>query len=65
MKMSFERRRSPDVPRPDHGQRRGDKFARRARAEADGPGWWQRALPLWTAAAVIGVLAGWALYRSY
>lgn len=65
MTISRERRRTPDVPRPDHGQRRGDKVARRLRAEANGPGWWQRALPLWAAAGVIGALVGVALYRGY
>jgi len=65
MKVRIERRRTPDVPRPDLGQRRGDRRARRALAEAQGPGLWQRALPLWAAAAVIGALIGVALYRGY
>jgi hypothetical protein len=54
----MERRRTPDVPRPEHGQRRSDKRAARALAEANKPSWWQRALPVWLAAAVIGVIIG-------
>ena len=54
----IDRRRTPDVPRPEHGQRRGDKRAAKAMAEASGPGWLQRALPLWAGAAVIGTLIG-------
>lgn len=64
MRGRVDRRRSPDVPRPEHGQRRGDKRAARALTAASMPGWWQRALPLWTVAALVGALAGTLLLRS-
>ncbi|WP_114227679.1 MULTISPECIES: hypothetical protein [Sphingomonas] len=63
MSFKIERRQTPDVPRPEHGQRRGDKLAALALARADAPAWWQHALPLWTAAALIGALVGVLLLR--
>ena len=64
MKTMQERRRTPDVPRPEHGQRRGDRLAAQAIARAGQPSLLSRAFPLWTAAALIGALIGTFLLRS-
>ena len=64
MKARIDRRRTPNVPRPEHGQRRTDKLAARALARAGERGLFRRAIPLWTAAAIIGALIGYVLLRG-
>jgi hypothetical protein len=57
MARHFDRRRTPDIPRPDHGQRKGDK--RRARElKTGGRSLSGLAAILWTAAAIAGLAVG-------
>jgi hypothetical protein len=59
MARQFDRRRTPDIPRPDLGQRKGDK--RRARELRTGGGSSSLsglAAVLWTAAAIAGLAVG-------
>lgn len=58
MKPALDRRRTPDVPRPEHGQRRGDKRVAKALAAAGAPSWSQQAMVWWAVAAAIGALVG-------
>ena len=59
MAVHHDRRRTPNIPRPDHGQRKGDKRRAREMKQAGRP----RSLSvlaatLWTAAAVAGLAVG-------
>ena len=63
MKEEHDRRRFPNVPRPEHGQRRSDRLAARHRVPLTRAALIRWTVIIWSVAVVVGLLVGTGVLR--